>query len=219
MQPRIMAGIFHIFGAIAEFERQLIRERTQAGLRAARARGRLGGRRSVIAEDKLGVARAMIASGEYTMQQIADTIGVGRATLYRHLPSDARAARGASPVRARPDTFASGLSSAEVIGPASAAQRPARALTAAGRRDVQQLSGIGGVQRPAHEDRSHRHRGHRQGIDQRSFGIRRRALAQDPPGRCCQSRADDPDTATARAALPPRHPHVTSAPGRGLTQL
>ena len=52
-----------IFGAIAEFERQLIRERTQAGLQAARARGRLGGRRSVITEEKLRVAREMLAAG------------------------------------------------------------------------------------------------------------------------------------------------------------
>ncbi len=44
--------VFHIFGAIAEFERQLIRERTQAGLKAARARGRLGGRRTVITDEK-----------------------------------------------------------------------------------------------------------------------------------------------------------------------
>jgi DNA invertase Pin-like site-specific DNA recombinase len=77
--------VFHIFGAIAEFERQLIRERTQAGLNAARARGRLGGRPTTITEHKLRVAREMLDGGQHTMQQIADTIGVGRATLYRHL--------------------------------------------------------------------------------------------------------------------------------------
>ena len=77
--------VIHIFGAIAEFERQLIRERTQAGLKAARARGRLGGRRPVVTDEKLRVARDMLAGGQHTMQQIADTIGVGRATLYRHL--------------------------------------------------------------------------------------------------------------------------------------
>jgi DNA invertase Pin-like site-specific DNA recombinase len=77
--------VFHIFGAIAEFERQLIRERTQAGSKAARARGRLGGRRPVMSEQKLAVAREMLAGGEHTMEQIAQTVGVGRATLYRHL--------------------------------------------------------------------------------------------------------------------------------------
>ena len=77
--------VFHIFAAMAEFERQLIRERTQAGLKAARARGRLGGRPTTITEHKLRVAREMLDGGQHTMQQIADTIGVGRATLYRHL--------------------------------------------------------------------------------------------------------------------------------------
>ena len=77
--------VFHIFGAIAEFERQLIRERTRAGLSVARARGRHGGRRTVMTEHKLRVAREMLAARQHTMQEIADTIGVGRATLYRHL--------------------------------------------------------------------------------------------------------------------------------------
>jgi DNA invertase Pin-like site-specific DNA recombinase len=77
--------IFHIFGALAEFERELIRERTRAGLAAARARGRRGGRPVVMTERKLRVAREMLATGEHTMAQIAATLGVGRATLYRHL--------------------------------------------------------------------------------------------------------------------------------------
>jgi DNA invertase Pin-like site-specific DNA recombinase len=77
--------IFHIFGALAEFERELIRERTRAGLAAARARGRRGGRPAVMTEHKLRVAREMLATGEHTMAQIAATLGVGRATLYRHL--------------------------------------------------------------------------------------------------------------------------------------
>jgi transposase-like protein len=91
--------VFHIFGAIAEFERQLIRERTQAGLKAARARGRLGGRPTTITEHKLRVAREMLDGGQHTMQQIADTIGVGRATLYRHL--DHRRSRTAPPPSSR----------------------------------------------------------------------------------------------------------------------
>ena len=90
--------VFHIFGAIAECERQLIRERTQAGLKAARARGRRGGRRTVITEHKLRVAREMLADGQHTMQQIAETIGVGRATLYRHLQPARSATAAASAV-------------------------------------------------------------------------------------------------------------------------
>jgi DNA invertase Pin-like site-specific DNA recombinase len=95
--------VFHIFGAIAEFERQLIRERTQAGLQAARARGRLGGRRTVITDSKLRVAHELIAGGQHTMQQVADTIGVGRATLYRHLtPNDLRNDGSSAPRAAHP---------------------------------------------------------------------------------------------------------------------
>ncbi len=57
--------VFHLFGALAEFERDLIRERTEAGLAAARARGRVGGRPTVWTEAKLRTARAMHASGEH----------------------------------------------------------------------------------------------------------------------------------------------------------
>jgi DNA invertase Pin-like site-specific DNA recombinase len=83
--------IFHVFAALAEFERDLIRERTHAGLAAARARGRRGGRPSVLSGHKLQVAREMYASGQYTVAAIAKTLGVSRASIYRHLPNtDAR---------------------------------------------------------------------------------------------------------------------------------
>jgi DNA invertase Pin-like site-specific DNA recombinase len=77
--------VFHIFAALAEFERDLIRERTRAGLEAARARGRNGGRPSVMTADKLRVARELYEAREHTAAQIADVLGVSRATLYRHL--------------------------------------------------------------------------------------------------------------------------------------
>jgi len=77
--------VFHLFGALAEFEGDLIRERTQAGLAAARARGRRGGRPLVMTASKLAVAREMYASGDHTIAEIAQTVGVGRATVYRHL--------------------------------------------------------------------------------------------------------------------------------------
>jgi DNA invertase Pin-like site-specific DNA recombinase len=76
--------VFNIFAALAEFERELTIERTMAGLAAARARGRIGGRRSVITPDKLKVARQMINDGE-SVTTAARTISVSRATLYRHL--------------------------------------------------------------------------------------------------------------------------------------
>jgi DNA invertase Pin-like site-specific DNA recombinase len=75
---------FHIFGALAEFEREIIRERTRAGLAAARARGRLGGRPSSVSAEKLAAAEAMRAR-QHSMREIAAALGVSRATLYRHL--------------------------------------------------------------------------------------------------------------------------------------
>jgi DNA invertase Pin-like site-specific DNA recombinase len=75
---------FHIFGALAEFEREVIRERTLAGLAAARARGRLGGRPSSVTAEKLAAAEAMRAR-KHPIREIAAALGVSRATLYRHL--------------------------------------------------------------------------------------------------------------------------------------
>ena len=77
--------VFHVFAALAEFERDLIRERTAAGLAAARARGRQGGRPAVLTGHKLKVAREMHASGQDTVAAIATPLGVSRASIYRHL--------------------------------------------------------------------------------------------------------------------------------------
>lgn len=78
--------IFHVFGALAEFERELIRERTHAGLAAARARGRLGGRPRKLAEPKqLELARTLYEGGQTDIDTICATLGISRATLYRSL--------------------------------------------------------------------------------------------------------------------------------------
>jgi DNA invertase Pin-like site-specific DNA recombinase len=77
--------VFHIFAALAEFERDLVRERTSAGLTAARARGRTGGRPAVMTEPKVRLAREMYASRQYTVAAIASALGVSRASIYRHL--------------------------------------------------------------------------------------------------------------------------------------
>jgi DNA invertase Pin-like site-specific DNA recombinase len=77
--------VFHVFAALAEFERDLIRERTATGLEAARARGRRGGRPPVMTAYKLRVAQEMHRSGQYTVAVIAKTLGVSRASIYRHL--------------------------------------------------------------------------------------------------------------------------------------
>jgi DNA invertase Pin-like site-specific DNA recombinase len=76
---------FSIMGALAEFERHLVRERTMAGLAAARARGRVGGRPPTMTSDKVKVARQMYDAKEHTVEAIARTLGVSRKTIYRHL--------------------------------------------------------------------------------------------------------------------------------------
>jgi len=70
--------VFHLFGALAEFEAALIRERTMAGLAAARARGRVGGRPTVWTAEKLATARQMHAAGQHDVAAIARVLGVSR---------------------------------------------------------------------------------------------------------------------------------------------
>lgn len=79
--------IFTVFGAIAEFEREIIRERTRAGLDAARLRGHKGGRPRALAEKDLKQARALLADPEITVEDVARRLGVGSSTLYRYLPA------------------------------------------------------------------------------------------------------------------------------------
>lgn len=78
--------VFHVFGAMAEFERGVIRERTRAGLAAARARGRVGGRPRALTEADLIAARAMMRDPTISVEAIARRLGVAASTLYRHLP-------------------------------------------------------------------------------------------------------------------------------------
>lgn len=79
--------VFHIFGALAEFERSIIRERTAAGLEAARSRGRTGGRPPKLTESDLRAARAMLADKTMTVADVARQLRVSPATLYRHMPA------------------------------------------------------------------------------------------------------------------------------------
>ena len=79
--------VFHFFGALAEFERDIIRERTRAGLQAARARGRKGGRSKLdkdpIKRKKIDMAEALHADPSHTVEGICKTLHISRATLYR----------------------------------------------------------------------------------------------------------------------------------------
>lgn len=79
--------VFHIFGALAEFERSIIRERTRAGLDAAKARGRTGGRPKKLTDADLRAAKAMLAEDDFTVDDVARRMGVSPATLYRYLPA------------------------------------------------------------------------------------------------------------------------------------
>lgn len=78
---------FHVMGALAEMERELIIERTRAGLAAARDKGRIGGRRRIMTPDVIGRAERMLANGA-TLQQIALVLEVSVKTLYRYIPAD-----------------------------------------------------------------------------------------------------------------------------------
>jgi DNA invertase Pin-like site-specific DNA recombinase len=79
--------IFHIFGALAEFEREVIRERTKAGLTAARARGRAGGRPRKLDEKKIRQLRSLSADKSLSIEDILDTLRISKSTYYRYLPN------------------------------------------------------------------------------------------------------------------------------------
>lgn len=80
--------VLSVFGALAEFERELIRERTSAGLEAARARGAKIGRPAAVTRDQLSQARTLVSAG-HRVGDVAKTLGVGRSTLYRALRDEA----------------------------------------------------------------------------------------------------------------------------------
>ena len=77
--------VFGIFALMGEFERDLLRQRTRAGLAAARKRGRAGGRPKSITASGLRKANAMLASGDYSKGDVARELGVSRHTLWREL--------------------------------------------------------------------------------------------------------------------------------------
>lgn len=76
---------FHVFAALAEFERNLIRERTMAGLSAARARGRVGGRKLKLSEKQIREIKALLSDPAARVNEVAERYGVSRATLYKRV--------------------------------------------------------------------------------------------------------------------------------------
>jgi DNA invertase Pin-like site-specific DNA recombinase len=79
--------VFHIFAALAEFERGIIRERTVAGLKAARARGAKPGRKPALSAEDLAAAKAMLRDETIAVTEVARRLGVAPSTLYKHLPA------------------------------------------------------------------------------------------------------------------------------------
>jgi DNA invertase Pin-like site-specific DNA recombinase len=77
--------IFHIFGALAEFERDIIRERTEAGLAAARARGRLGGRRKTLTPKEIAMVKKLYADKTTPVKDICKSFNISRMTLWRYV--------------------------------------------------------------------------------------------------------------------------------------
>jgi DNA invertase Pin-like site-specific DNA recombinase len=80
--------VFHIFGALAEFEREIIRERTNAGLQAARARGRNGGRPKKLTKKQTEMLQHLAADKKHSVSEICQTLGIGRTAFYRYLEAD-----------------------------------------------------------------------------------------------------------------------------------
>ncbi len=80
--------VFHIFGALAEFEREIIRERTKAGLTAARARGKSGGRPKALTDKQVQMLRNLAANPKNSIDDICKQMGIGRTTYYRYVKAD-----------------------------------------------------------------------------------------------------------------------------------
>jgi len=89
--------VFHVFAALAEFERNLIRERTHAGLAAARARGRKGGRKPALTPQQVREIKALLRDPSIPVASIADRYGVSRATIYKHAGADVPARHQSGP--------------------------------------------------------------------------------------------------------------------------
>jgi DNA invertase Pin-like site-specific DNA recombinase len=82
--------VFHIFGALAEFEREIIKERTLAGLASARSRGKVGGRPKALTVKEAQILRNMAADKSLAVSDICKTLGIGRTTFYRYVKGGQR---------------------------------------------------------------------------------------------------------------------------------
>src|SRR5882724_11977136 len=103
--------VFHIFSALAQFERRLIQERTRAGLSAARARGRTGGRKPLLATDpRVQTAKKMHRDKSLSISDVCTTLRISRPSLYRYL-----ALKGNGPVEKQPSEESARLAAGEIV--------------------------------------------------------------------------------------------------------
>ena len=79
--------IFHIFGSLSEFERSIIKERTKAGLEAAKKQGRVGGRRPKLKPEDIESMKTLLANPKFSVKEVAERHNISIATLYRYIPS------------------------------------------------------------------------------------------------------------------------------------
>jgi DNA invertase Pin-like site-specific DNA recombinase len=77
--------MFHVFGALSEFERNLIKERTRSGLEAARSRGRQGGRPVKLNAEQIDLAKTLYSNKKHSIDAICKMVGVGKTTLYKYI--------------------------------------------------------------------------------------------------------------------------------------
>jgi DNA invertase Pin-like site-specific DNA recombinase len=80
--------VFNIFGSLAEFEREIIKERTQAGLQAARSRGRTGGRPKALTQKQVNMLHQLAADKNRSVDEICKTLGISRMTFYRYVNAE-----------------------------------------------------------------------------------------------------------------------------------
>ena len=114
--------VFHLFGALAEFEREVIRERTKAGLSSARARGRTGGRPRSLDKKQTAMAAALMADRDGSVADICRTLGVSRSTLYRLNSSTRQSKR--PPEMMHPPARQTDRQAQKAVAPGSIEARP-----------------------------------------------------------------------------------------------
>jgi len=141
--------VFHLFGALAQFEREIIRDRTVAGLAAARARGRVGGRPSKLSQEQRRQARKMYDERELTVEQIGNVLGVSRTSIYRALGASSGAKQSREEEGAAPVPAKLGRTTPPAAAPRASRGRSAARQQASAGEKAQARSGPAAASQPA----------------------------------------------------------------------